>query len=96
MKFIKEWSDYNPKIDKRVKDFVDLNKYNLPQLWNDDLSEEENIEFMINYFNTYPGEMESELNIDNIKKATRNRFGSLRDYAPILQRFGGVYDFKSF
>lgn len=96
MNFIKEWSEFNPNLDKKVKDFVDTNKYNLPDLWDDELSEEDNINFMIDYFSKYPQEMNSELNPDNIKKATRNRFGSLRNYAPVLQNIGGVYDFRSF
>jgi len=96
MNFIKEWSEFNPNLDKKVKDFVDINKYNLPHLWDDELSEEDNINFMIDYFRKYPQEMNSELNIDNIKKATRNRFGSLRNYAPVLNNIGGVYDFRSF
>lgn len=96
MKFIKEWSEYNPKIDKKVKDFVYTNKYNFPHLWDDELSEEDNIDSMIDYFRKYPQEMDSNLNIDKTKKATRNRFASLRDYAPVLQNIGGVNDFRSF
>lgn len=96
MNFIKEWSEFNPSLDKKVKDFVDTNKYNLPDLWDNELSEEDNINFMIDYFRKYPQEMDSELNPDNIKKATRNRFGSLSDYAPVLNNIGGVYDFRSF
>lgn len=96
MKFIKEWSEYNPTLIKKVKDFVELNKYNIPELWDNELSEDDNIEFMISYFNKYPGEMKSDLNIDNIKKATRNKFGSLRGYAPVLQNTGGTSDFRSF
>lgn len=90
MKFIKEWSEYKPDLQKKIKDFVEINKYNLPELWDDNLSEDENIEFMIDYFTKYPDEMKSELNIDNIKKATQNRFGSL-DYSPVFQNIGGVY-----
>lgn len=96
MKFIKEWSEYNPKLDKKVKDFVDINKYNLPHLWDDELSEEDNIDSMIDYFLEYPQEMDSNLNIDKIKKATRNKFGSLRGHVPILQNIGGAHDFRSF
>lgn len=90
MKFIKEWSEYKPDLQKKVKDFVEINKYNLPELWDDNLSEDENIEFMIDYFTKYPDEMKSELNIDKIKKATQNRFGSLH-YSPVFQNIGGTY-----
>lgn len=96
MKFIKEWSEYKPYLQKKIKDFVDINKYNLPDLWDNELSEEDNINFMIDYFRKYPQEMNSELNIDNIKKANRKKFGSLRNYAPVLKNIGGVYDFRSF
>lgn len=89
MKFIKEWSEYNPKIDSEVKDFVEINKYNLPHLWQDDLTEDENINFMINYFKEFPEEMKSNINVDNIVKLVPTN--SYISNAPILQKIGDVY-----
>jgi hypothetical protein len=47
MKFIKEWSEWNPVLNKKVLDFIEINKTNLKNIWNDDMSEEENIKFLI-------------------------------------------------
>lgn len=94
MKYIKEWSNYNPVLNKKVKDFVELNKFNLPELWDNSLSEQENIDFMLSYFSEYPEEMNSELNVNKIKKARRTKSNSLRGYVPILQNIGGVDNFR--
>jgi peroxiredoxin len=67
MKFIKEWSEWNPVLNKKVLDFIEINKTNLKNIWNDDMSEEENIKFLVDYFTEYPDEMNSSINIDNIK-----------------------------
>lgn len=96
MRYIKEWSEYNPILIKSVKDFVETNKYNLPHLWDNNLTEDENVEFLVKYFTNYPNEMNSILNSDKIKKATRTSSVSLKDRSPIFQNIGGVHDFKSF
>lgn len=93
MRYLKEWNEWNPKINKQVKEFVEDNKHNLPHLWDDDLSEEENIDNMINHFTEYPDEMKSILNGDNVTLPT-SKIG-LKNSAPILQNIGGVHDFKS-
>lgn len=93
MRYLKEWNEWNPKINKQVKEFVEDNKHNLPHLWDDDLSEEENIDNMIKHFTEYPDEMKSILRGDNITLPT-SKIG-LKNSAPILQNIGGVHDFKS-
>ena len=45
MKFIKEWSNWNPILNNKVKDYVELNKQHLSELWDDEKSEEENMQF---------------------------------------------------
>jgi len=96
VEFIKEWSDYDPKLNKSVEDFIEINKYNLPELWDSDLSEEENIDFMIDYFTKFPNEMRTSSNYDKTTKANQTKSDPLRGYVPILQNIGGVNDFKSF
>jgi excinuclease UvrABC nuclease subunit len=93
MKYIKYFKEsFDPKLNKEVNDYVEMNKYNLPELWNDDLTEDENIEFMINYFMEYPDQMKTrKYNIKSVKKD-----GDFRNNAPILQNIGGVEDFRTF
>jgi hypothetical protein len=43
MKFLKQFENWNPALNKEVKDFIDQNKTNLIHLWNKDKSEEENM-----------------------------------------------------
>jgi len=88
MKFIKEWSEWNPVLNKKVLDFIEINKTNLKNIWNDDMSEEENIKFLVDYFTEYPDEMNSSINIDNIKTFISK--GDIRNSAPILMNIGGV------
>jgi len=94
MKFIKEWSEWNPVLNKDVLEFIEINKTNLQHLWDDDKSEEENIKFLIDYFTEYPDEMNSSINSDNIKTVTPLK--GIKNTAPILQNIGGVKDFRSF
>ena len=83
MKFIKEWSEWNPVLNKEVLDFIEINKTNLRHLWDDNLSEEENIKFLINYFTEYPDEMKkSSINKDDLSIALPTT--SLRNSSPIL------------
>ena len=94
MKYLKEWSNWNPKVNKQVKEFVEDHKYNLPQLWDDNLSEDENIDKMIKYFTKYPNEMKSILNGDKLTVAMPST-SNIKNAAPVLQNIGGVHDFKS-
>jgi len=94
MKFIKEWSQWNPVLNQEVLEFIKTNKPNLRYLWDDSKSEEENIQFLVDYFTEYPDEMKSCLNTDKIK--TILPVSSIKNAAPILQNIGGVKDFRSF
>jgi len=94
MKFIKEWSEWNPVINKDVLEFIEKNKPNLRHLWDDSKSEEENVSFLIDYFTEYPDEMKSCLNSDKIK--TLIPIDSIKNMAPVLQNIGFVKDFRSF
>ena len=94
MKFIKEWSEWNPTLNKKVLDFIETNKTNLRHLWDDDKSEEENIQSLIDYFTEYPDEMNSSINPDNIKTVMSK--AGMKNSAPILMNIGGVTDFRSF
>ena len=94
MKFIKEWSEWNPTLNKQVLDYIEINKTNLRNLWDDSKSEEENMKFLVDYFTEYPDEMNSVINTDKVKTATP--VSSIRNTAPILQNIGGVKDFRSF
>jgi hypothetical protein len=49
MKFIKEWSEWNPVLNKDVLEFIEINKTNLQHLWDNSKSEEENMKFLIDY-----------------------------------------------
>ena len=94
MKFIKEWAEWNPVLNKEILEFIEINKTNLQHLWDDSKSEEENIQFLIDYFTEYPDEMNSSINLDNVK--TVKSISSIRNAAPVLQNIGGVKDFRSF
>lgn len=91
---IKEYSKWNPKVNREVKEFVEDHKYNLPQLWDDNLSEDENVNKMIKYFTNYPDEMKSIINGDKLT-LPMNKSTNIKNGAPILQNIGGVHDFKS-
>ena len=94
MRFIKEWSEWDPTLSKRVLDYIEVNKTNLRNLWDDDKSEEENMKFLIDYFTEYPDEMNSSVSADNIKTLS-SKIG-MKNSTPILMNIGGVKDFKSF
>ena len=94
MKFIKEWSEWNPTLNKDILDFIEINKTHLRHLWDDDKSEEENIEFLIDYFTEYPDQMNTSINTDKVKTITP--VSGIKNAAPILQNIGGVKDFRSF
>lgn len=94
MKFIKEWSEWNPTLNKKVLDYIETNKTHLRHLWDDDKSEEENIKFLVDYFTEYPDEMNSSIDPDKVKTLTP--LSGIKNAAPILQNIGGVKDFRSF
>lgn len=94
MKFIKEFSQWNPTLRKKVIEFIDDNKPNLKKLWDDSKTEDENIKSLIDYFMDNPDEMSSYLNSDNIQTILPS--SSIKNMAPVLQNIGGVKDFKSF
>jgi hypothetical protein len=92
--YLSYFENWNPVKSKEVIDWVEQNKYNLPNLWNKDLSEEENIEFMINYFTEFPDEMKTEFDNKVIAKPISK--ATLRNSAPVLQNIGNFNDFRSF
>jgi sulfatase maturation enzyme AslB (radical SAM superfamily) len=94
MKFIKEWSEWNPILNKEVLEFIEINKTNLRNLWDDSKSEEENMKFLIDYFTEYPDEMSSSINVDNIKIFISK--AGLKNSAPKLMNIGPLVDFRSF
>ena len=94
MKFIKEWSNWNPDLNKQVLDYIEINKSKLSHLWDDEKSEEENMAFLIDYFTEYPDEMNSIINVDKVK--TVKPITGIKNTVPVFQNIGGVKDFKSF
>ena len=94
MKYIKDFSNYNPVLKLKVSEFIERNKTGLLHLWNKDKSEEENIKFLTNYFTEYPELMDDK--IDLKKVTTLQSKSSIKNSAPILQNIGGVKDFRSF
>ena len=94
MKFLKEFENWNPIINKDVVEFIEKNKTHLLHLWDKDKSEEENMEFLTNYFREYPDLMNDTI---DLKKITipQSKIG-IKNGSPILQNIGGVKDFRSF
>lgn len=95
MKFIKEFKNYNPLLNKEVYDYVQDVKFRLPHLWDNSLTDEENEEFLIDYFTQFPNEM-GKINTNKIKKASQNYSNPLLKRAPQLQNLGGTVDFRGF
>lgn len=95
MKYLKEFSSWNPSVNKDVKDFIEKNKsYLITNLYDTDKSDEENEKDLIKFFTENPDFMKSEIDIDNIK--TINNRTSITNAAPVLMNIGGVNDFRSF
>jgi hypothetical protein len=94
MKFLKEFSNWNPVINKDVEEFIQKNKTHLMHLWNKDKSEEENIELLTKYFREFPELMNDTVDLKNMT-IPQTKFG-IKNSAPILQNIGGVADFRSF
>lgn len=93
MKFLKEFSNWNPSLNKDVLDFIEKNKtYLVSNLYDIDKSDEENEQELINLFTEYPELMKQEP--QNIK-TPYSQIG-MKNAAPILMNIGGVKDFRSF
>jgi peroxiredoxin len=94
MKFLKEFSNWNPVINKDVEEFIQKNKTHLMHLWNKDKSEEENIELLKKYFREFPELMNDTVDLKSMT-IPQTKFG-IKNSTPILQNIGGVADFRSF
>ena len=94
MKFLKEFSNWNPVINKDVEEFIQKNKTHLMHLWDKDKSEEENIELLTKYFREFPELMNDTVDLKSMT-IPQTKFG-IKNSAPILQNIGGVADFRSF
>ncbi len=94
MKFIKDFSNYNPVLNLKVSEFIERNKTGLLHLWDKEKSEEENIEFLTNYFTEYTELMDDKIDFTKITMP-QSKIG-LKNGSPTLQNIGGVKDFRSF
>ena len=94
MKFLKKFENWNPVVNKDVVDFIEKNKTRLLHLWNKDKSEEENMEFLTNYFTENPQLMDDKIDFKNIISV--NPQSGIKNMAPKLMNIGGVKDFRSF
>jgi len=95
MKFLKEFSNWNPSLNKEVIDFIEKNKvYLMTNLYDKKKSDEENEQDLIDYFTEYPELMKSQFNIKNVK--TISNQSNVKNMAPVLMNIGGVKDFRSF
>lgn len=93
MKFLKEFTNWNPSTNKDVLDFIDKNKpYLFANLYDKNKSDEENERDIINFLTEYPELMKGEP--QNIK-TPYSQIG-MKNAAPILMNIGGVKDFRSF
>lgn len=88
MKFIKEWSEWNPVRNQAILDYIENNKTKLYHLWDNSISEEENIKNLVDYFTEYPDEMDSQIKVDNVK--TLKPIPNIKRSVPILQNIGGL------
>ena len=94
MKFLKEFSNWNPIVNKDVVDFIRKNKTRLIHLWDKEKSEEENMEFLIDYFTEYPELIDDVIDFKNITSISPQ--SGIKNIAPKLMNIGGVKDFRSF
>ena len=94
MKFLKEFSNWNPKLNKEVLDFIEQNKkYFVTNFFDMEKSEDENMKDLIDHLTKYPELMNTEIDIDNVKSPLR--VNTIKNMAPIVMNIGGVKDFKS-
>jgi hypothetical protein len=89
MKFDQYFENWNPSLNKEVNDYVERNKNGLSELWDKELSEDENIELMINYFKKYPDQMKSK----NYNFYLPSKKDDFRNNSPTLQNIGGIHPF---
>lgn len=94
MKFLKHFENWNPIVNKDVEEFIQRNKTHLLHLWDKDKSEEENMEFLTNYFREFPELMNDTVDLKSMT-IPKTKFG-LRNSSPILQNIGNTKDFRSF
>lgn len=94
MKFLIEFSNWNPIVNKDVVDFIERNKTRLIHLWDKEKSEEENMDFLTNYFTEYPELMDDSIDFKNITSVSSQ--SGIKNIAPKLMNIGGVKDFRSF
>jgi hypothetical protein len=94
MKFLKQFENWNPVVNKDVVEFIEKNKTHLLHLWDKDKSEEENMEFLTNYFREFPELMDDTIDLKKITMP-QSKIG-IKNAAPILQNIGSVKDFRSF
>lgn len=94
MKFLIEFSNWNPIVNKDVVDFIERNKTRLIHLWDKEKSEEENMDFLTNYFTEYPELMDDSIDFKNITSVGPQSV--IKNMAPKLMNIGGVKDFRSF
>ena len=94
MKFLKEFSNWNPVLNKQVLDFIEQNKkYFVTNLFDKEKSEEENMKYLVDHLTKYPDLMKNKINIENIKTLIPTK--NIKNMAPIVMNIGGVKDFKS-
>lgn len=86
--------NWNPALNKDVVDFIEKNKTSLLHLWDKDKSEEENMEFLTNYFTENPQLMDDKIDFKNITSVSPQ--SGIKNIAPKLMNIGGVKDFRSF
>lgn len=95
MKFIKEWNEWNPSLNKDVLDYIEKNKsYLISNFYDKNKSDDENMQTLIDFFTEYPDEMKSSIDPNKVK--TISQSNNPRNYAPVLQNIGNVKDFRSF
>jgi hypothetical protein len=94
MKFLKEFENWNPVVNIEVTDFINRNRGYLMHLWDDNKSEEENMESIKDYLTENPELMEDQIDIRKVK--SMNKQGGIKNMAPMLMNIGGVKDFRSF
>jgi len=94
MKFLKEFENWNPVVNIEVTDFINRNRGYLMHLWDDNKSEEENMESIKDYLTENPELMEDQIDIRKVK--SMNKQSGIKNMAPMLMNIGGVKDFRSF
>lgn len=92
--YLSYFENWNPIVNKDVVDFIERNKTRLIHLWDKEKSEEENMDFLTNYFTEYPELMDDSIDFKNITSVSPQ--SGIKNMAPKLMNIGGVKDFRSF